>query len=69
MAVPGRRDRTFTRADYITQARILEAAAALMDGRSSHARLYRRLATMLVYADANLPPGLPRPPSKPKGKR
>lgn len=50
----------FTREDYTTQARILGAAAAIMDGRSGNAKMYRKVAAMLVYADVHMPKGLPR---------
>jgi len=50
----------FTREDYMIQAKILDAAAALMDGRQRNAKLYRKLAAMLVYADVHMPKGLPR---------
>jgi hypothetical protein len=50
----------FTRDDYTTKARILEAAAALLDGRDGNARMYRKLAAMLIFADAHMPKGLPR---------
>jgi hypothetical protein len=50
----------FTRDDYIVQAKILTAAAALMDGRDSRTRFYRKLAAMLVFADVHIPKGLPR---------
>ncbi len=56
----GKREKPpFTREDFVVEARILSAAAALMDGREARAQLYRKLAMMLVWADANLPPGLP----------
>ena len=42
--------REFVTQDYLDTARILDAAATLMDGRSSHAKLYRRLARMLREA-------------------
>jgi hypothetical protein len=50
----------FTREDYTMQAKILGAAAVLMDGRDSQARLYKKLAAMLIFADAHMPKGLPR---------
>lgn len=50
----------FTRDDYVIEARILDAAAAIMDGRSGNAKLYRKLSAMLVFADVHMPKGLPR---------
>ena len=50
----------FTREDFAVEARILYAAAELMDGRTSNAKLYRKLSMMLAWADANMPKGLPR---------
>lgn len=57
----------FTRQDFMDTSRILHAAAALMDGRSSQARLYRKLSAMLTFADVHMPARLPldRPKAKP----
>ena len=49
----------FTRADYMREARRLGAAAVSMDKRTAEARRYLKWAAMLVYADANMPKGIP----------
>lgn len=57
---PKRKRPAFTRADYMIESKILHAAAAIMDGRSSQAKLYVKLSRMLTFADVHMPKGLPR---------
>lgn len=45
----------WTRKDFEEMPKILHAAAVLMDGRSFHAKQYKKLAGMLAYADEHLP--------------
>ena len=45
----------FTRADFHKESLVLHAASVLMDGRTTRAKLYRKLSVMLAFADIHLP--------------